>query len=620
MLVSVVPLRVILEMKICIEVPVFQRPYAWTQERQWEPLWEDIAYKFKHYLGKEDRPGHFLGTIIFAHVGTAITHVQKRQIIDGQQRLITMQIFISAFRDFCREQGILELAAECEKYTRNTGWGVDKETRFKVYPKKPDREQFEDVIFSESKADIERKHPPVRERYARRINPRPPMIEAYLFFHSQISEFFKISEEARETLPFSGKKRSMENRLADCFNAIGQGLLVLTIDLTKEDEDPQAIFEALNARGEPLSLADLIRNDIFLRSGRAQEDLYRSYWEPLEEKLRHAKVKGGSPLDQFMRHYLTSQMGSNTPIPIKHVYYEYKNWIGGENSPFDSNVEEELRVLHRSGGYFYDLIEPQSKIDNQFYEIAVFLKSVGIGAVYPFLLTVMELHVDKETRKRIAERISTIIESYLIRRYVCHQDTKSYNQLFVELNGKLRSGFSTDRIAEFFLGKEGSSNEWPSDAKFKENWLAAPMDRQYPKCLYILKRLNESYTSDWSERPPIDDRKLTREHILPQQWIDHWPLPNGENGLSEEERVDATEKRNAALHTIGNLTILTQELNSSVSNGPWKGKDGKKEAIFQHSDLPINRYFRDIAEWNETEIAIRSEELFQKALKLWPRG
>lgn len=612
MLVGVVPLRAIFEMKMCIEVPVFQRPYAWTQERQWEPLWEDIAYKFKHYLSRENRPGHFLGAIILAHVDTAITHVQKRQIIDGQQRLITMQIFISAFRDFCREQGVLGLADECEKYTRNTGWGVDKETRFKVYPKKPDREQFEDVIFSESKSDIEAKHPPVRERYARRINPRPPMIESYLFFHSQISEFFKISEESRETLPFGEKSQSMEKRLADCFNAIGQGLQVVTIDLSRED-DPQVIFEALNARGEPLSCADLIRNDIFRRAGSERDELYERYWEPLE-----AKVEKGR-LDQFMHCYLTSQMGSYTPIQIKHVYYEYKNWIGRDNSPFDSNVEEELKALHRFGTYFQYLVEPRKC--NPFYEIAVFLKSVGIGAVYPFLLTVMDL-LKGETRERISEtceRISTIIESYLIRRFICHSGSRNYyNRLFVELTGKLRSGFSTDRIAEFFLGKEGPSNEWPSDDDFRKYWFDYPMDAiGHERLKYILKRLNESYMSDWSEKIPIDDETLTIEHILPQNWIAFWPLPNGENGLSEEERVDATEKRNAALHTIGNLTILTPELNSSLSNNSW---EEKQEKIFKHSTLPINRYFQDIAEWNEEQIAIRSEVLFQKALELWPRG
>jgi len=623
MQVNVVPLRVIFERKMTMEVPIFQRRYAWTK-RQWEPLGEDIAYKFEHYLNNEDKPGHFLGAMVLAQVDTAITHVDKRQIVDGQQRLITMQIFISAYRDFCREQGVLGLADECEKYTRNMGWGTDGEKRFKVYPKEEDRKQFEDIIFAASKDQVEDKHPQVRKKYAKKFEPRPLMIEAYFSFHERISQFFKSSEEVRE--------ESMEKKLADCFRAIGQGLQVVTIDLSRED-DPQVIFEVLNARGEPLSSADLIRNDIFRRAGSERDELYKRYWRPLEAGVEKDR------LAQFMHCYLTSQKGSY--VPIKHVYYEYKNWIGGDDSPFDSNVEEELKVLHGSGVSFHDLIEPER--DNPFYRIAVFLKAFDVGAVYPFLLAVMERRVDEKTQKGI----SIIIESYLIRRHICGQDSGGYNRLFWELTRKLRGGFSTDRIADpiadFFRGKEGPSNEWPSDAKFKEAWIA-PMDMPASKYLeYILKMLNESYRSSMSEESDRDrkltreyilpqqwiDRKLTREHILPQQWIDNWPLQSGEKGLSEEEistitrpdpRVDATEKRNTALRTIGNLTILTQELNAALSNRQWNGEDGKKEKIFKHSDLPINKYFQDIEEWNEEQIAIRSEVLFQEALKLWPRG
>lgn len=593
-------LREIFDRTRTLEVPVFQRQYAWTQEHQWGPLWVNISDKFKDYLSKSNRPAHFLSAMVFDSVDPSFACVEKWQIIDGQQRLITMQIFISAFRDFCREQEFPRLAEECKKYTRNTGLGAEEgEGRFKVYPKKPDREQFEDIIFAESKAEIETRH-------SRRI--KPTMIAAYLFFHSEISkffnsDFFKNSEEARE--------ESMQDRLVVCFHAIVQGLQVVTIELDTED-DPQVIYETLNALGEPLSFADMIRNDIFLRIGRAREGLYEKYWEPLEEKFPPARGK----MDHFMHCYLTSQMGINISTERKRVYYAYKNWIGGTDSPFYSDVEEGLKVLSQFGAYFQYLIEPQR--GNPFYEIAVFLKAFGIGAVYPFLLAVMGRQVDEKTQKRI----STIIESYLIRRRICRQDTRGYNRLFVELTGKWRSGFSTDRIAdqiaEFFLGKAGSSNEWPSDADFRKYWIDDPMDAIGPERLkYILKRLNESYMSDWSERITIDDGKLTIEHILPQQWIDNWPLPNGENGLSEEEISTATEKRNAALHTIGNLTILTRELNSSVSNGPW---NVKKREILEHSILPINRYFQDIEEWNEEQIATRSEKLFQKALELWPRG
>src|SRR5215203_553852 len=108
------PLLAIFEKKMRLEVPLFQRQYVWSREQQWEPLWEDISRKFTEQLeGRKDAPVHFLGAMVLDQKQTPTTHVEKRQIIDGQQRLTTIQIFLAAFRDFCRAQNAEELATEC---------------------------------------------------------------------------------------------------------------------------------------------------------------------------------------------------------------------------------------------------------------------------------------------------------------------------------------------------------------------------------------------------------------------------------------------------------------------------------------------------------------------------
>jgi uncharacterized protein with ParB-like and HNH nuclease domain len=110
----------IFEKKHRLEVPLFQRQYVWGLTQQWQPLWEDIARKFTETLeGRTDAPVHFLGAIVLDQKQTPTTHVEKRQIIDGQQRLTTLQIFLSAFRDFCSHQGYGELASECETFILN---------------------------------------------------------------------------------------------------------------------------------------------------------------------------------------------------------------------------------------------------------------------------------------------------------------------------------------------------------------------------------------------------------------------------------------------------------------------------------------------------------------------
>src|SRR3954449_8434708 len=141
-------LLAIFDAKQRLEVPLFQRQYVWDEEQQWLPLWEDIERKFTEALeGGKDAPHHFLGAIVLDQKQTPTGHVVIRQIIDGQQRLTTLQIFLAAYRDFCHERKAGPLASECEKFLFNTGMMADADVdRFKVWPTQLDRHQFTDII------------------------------------------------------------------------------------------------------------------------------------------------------------------------------------------------------------------------------------------------------------------------------------------------------------------------------------------------------------------------------------------------------------------------------------------------------------------------------------------
>jgi hypothetical protein len=184
-----VPVLALFEKKLRLEVPLFQRQYVWNLEKHWEPLWEDVARKFSEHLeGRRDAPVHFLGAMVLDQKQTPVAHVEKRQVIDGQQRLTTLQIFLAAFRDFCREQGCEDLAKEFEGYTINKGMMANPEVdRFKVWPTQSDRSQFVDVIGLGSRTAIESKHPLVRQKRARKPDPRPRMIEGLCVFQRRDS-------------------------------------------------------------------------------------------------------------------------------------------------------------------------------------------------------------------------------------------------------------------------------------------------------------------------------------------------------------------------------------------------------------------------------------------------
>ena len=619
---NAVPLLAIFEKKMRLEVPLFQRQYVWHREKHWEPLWEDISRKFTEYLeDRKDAPVHFLGAMVLDQKQTPTTHVEKRQVIDGQQRLTTFQIFLAALRDLCREQDCEDLAKECEAFTLNKGMMAESAVdKFKVWPTQLDRGQFSDVMGSGSQAEVLKKHPLTYRKYARKPEPRPRMVEAYLFFYEQLSEFFL---GAKTETPLAADV-PLALRLEECFQALKNALQVVAIDL-EQDDDAQVIFETLNARGEPLLPADLLRNFIFLRAarrGEPQETLYKEFWARFDDPFWRVEVKQGRLLrprsDLFMQHFLASRL--TVDIPIKHLFVEYKFWIERQQ-PF-SSVRDELATLARQGDDFRRIIEP--KKGDPLFVLVTFLDAYDIRTSYPLILAMLDARLD-ETQWAA---ISTTLESYLLRRAVCGLTTKNYNRVFLSLTRNLRrDGMTQENLAKQLADQGGESAEWPSDETFGEAWRSrhAYQTMNNPKIVHILKRLSDTYLGSKMEVVSVDGA-LTVEHILPQHWIEEWLLPDGSKGLSSAElwtteqgepRAEATRKRNAALQTLGNLTILTQALNSAASNGAWKDK---KPELLRHSLLPINQQLHDVEVWDEGAIAQRSDALLKRALKVWPRS
>jgi hypothetical protein len=551
---------------------------------------------------------------------TPATHVGKRQVIDGQQRLTTLQIFLSAFRDFCSEHDCSEMAKECAGFTQNKGMMADPEVdRFKVWPTQLDRSQFSDVVGAGSRTELMKRHPLRKRPYARAYDARPRMVEAYFFFQEQLEAFF-VGTKAEPPL---AAETQLAVRVEECFQALKTALQVVEIDLEQGD-DAQVIFETLNARGEPLLPADLLRNFIFLRAarqGEPQEVLYKKYWARFDDPFWRVEVKQGRLLrprsDLFLQHFLASRLVAD--IPIKHLFAEYKFWI--DRSASFQTVEEELACLARQGDDFRRIIAPTK--GDPLFNLVSFLDAFDVRTSYPLLLAMLD--ADLGETQWVA--VSTVLESYLLRRAVCNLTTKNYNRVFLGLTRSLRrDGMSPENLVKQLAEQSGDSTEWPSDERFAEAWRTQHTYQvlNNPKVVHILKRLNETYMTGKSEGFSLDG-SLTVEHILPQLWQSKWPLADGAKGLTTDElwkavpndpRAEATRARNKLVQTIGNLTILTQALNSSVSNSEWHLK---RPELLKHSLLPINQVLHDVDQWNESAISNRSDALLARALKVWPR-
>src|SRR5262249_31953615 len=117
-------------------------------------------------------------------------------------------------------------------------------------------------------------------------------------------------------------------------------------------------------------------------------------------------------------------------------------------------------------------------------------------------------------------------------------------------------------------------------------------------------------------RPP----GMSIEHALPQNWTKHWPLPNGQSAPADlvtgadNEMLSAIAARQAALHTLGNLTLVTVPANAAASNGPFEQKRG----WLQQSLLALNLEIIDYECWDEAKIQTRASLLAERAVEIWP--
>jgi len=300
-------------------VPMFQRPYVWSREKQWVPLWEDIQAVLGRQLDDSpvnDALPHFLGAVVLDQVLVQTGMLESRYIIDGQQRLTTLQLFIAAARSVAIEHEQLAPAQMLEKLLFNDEFLVKSpDDRFKVLPATFDRVGFREAIDRGGAAGSADGH---------------RLVEAYEYFRSAVAEWVVAAEPS-----------DIEPRLTVLSAVLWKLLVVVAIDLDQRD-NAQIIFETLNARGTPLLAADLIKNHIFqaVVADKADVDaLYERYWQPLDTDWWRKEIQQGRlkrpRLDIFLNHWLAMRLQREV---VSHLLFaDFKRYLAGR--------EESIEVL-----------------------------------------------------------------------------------------------------------------------------------------------------------------------------------------------------------------------------------------------------------------------------------
>jgi len=618
--------------QIRFKIPVYQRHYVWNEQDQWMPLWEDFINKLNERLNKKKIHPHYTGSIVLFQENTTTSTVSTYNVIDGQQRLTTFQLFIAAFREICRlHLGDQNLINQLDKYLFNDESFGDTDyenQKFKLEPTKFNNEIFKGIVSNDYQTVEDLYIAPIlleygfgEKTYRNEAKRRYRILEAYLFFYDQLNEYVQS---------YNGELKDI---IKECLLVLQKDFQFVEIGLDRSD-DPQMIFETMNGRGASLTETDLIRNYIFMRADGNQESLdkiYENYWDEFDDPQTqykwHDKISRGryfeTKLQFFIRDYLTLKLQAE--IRYDQVFYHYKDFVINEASFL--SIEEELKELNRYSKIYKRITNPQGK--TAFSRLANRLVDMDISTIYPLLLFIEGdtdiLPIDKEI-------IYKALDSYLTRRFLFGNTNKNYNNVFLEYIKILSTNKSADEFIDLLKTKTAETNLWPTDNMLKESLKTRPLYREEKNktksISNILLEVERFIRGKKQEKIEFLNDGLTIEHVLPQTWHEHWPM-NGslisENDfkiavhavMTEEDKEGKYHKiqaRNRMLHSIGNLTLLTSSLNPSVSNSAFSLK--KKELASQ-STLMLNTYFQEFDNWDEELILKRTDKMTDSIIKIW---
>jgi uncharacterized protein with ParB-like and HNH nuclease domain/predicted transport protein len=534
-------------------IPIYQRTYSWT-ERECRQLWDDILR-----AGRSDGvSAHFIGSIVYVEKG--LYHVSSQSpllVIDGQQRLTTVTLLIEALARAVGDSEPLDgfSAKKLRSYYLQNPL-EDGERRYKLVLSQTDKASLINLIDQQPKP----------KEHSLRIE----------------ANFVQFQEWIKAT----------KSDLLSLCRGIAK-LMIVDISLSRDQDNPQLIFESMNSTGRELSQADLIRNFILMGlEPELQTRLYAQFWRPME--VDFGQEAYATYFDTFMRHYLTVKTGD---IPnVSQVYEAFKSY---SRSAKAGDVEKLVADVRAYAGYYCAMAlgaETDKGLKVVFHDI----RELKVEVAYPLLLELYHDYVTDVLSKDELIAAARLVESYVFRRAVCGIPTNSMNRTFTRFGRELKKDRYLESIKAQFLLLP-SYRRFPTDEEFMRDLQTRDL-YNFRSCSYWLRRLENHGRK---ERALVED--YTIEHIMPQN-----------ENLSPAWKADLGPDweivHKTYLHTLGNLTLTGY--NSEYSDKSFAEKRDMAGG-FAQSTILLNQGLGVLNVWNEAAIKDRAQTLALKAGSVW---
>jgi hypothetical protein len=587
-------------------IPTFQRDYEWTQKGQWELLFEDldaVADRLGQARANAETTGtnlanaekavapHFLGAVVCDQMPSPAGGLDLRAVIDGQQRLTTLQLLVRGVLDVLIEKKSPRVKQVRRLLENPDDVIAEPYEKHKLWPRRKDR-----LVWPIAMGDA------------------VPASGPHLYLKAR---FFFASATRDAAIAVDGTDRTVDlvDALLDLFKLV-------VIDLEAND-DAQVIFEVLNGRQTPLSASDLVKNLLFLRGELANEKeletLYDHYWAEFDEDWWKTNVGTGHAArgrrDVVLSVWLTAVSGEEANVG--HLYGQVRNYLNRA----DRKTEDVLIELHAYGQAYkaiYAAADAGSTVLERAYRR---LDQLNILTAVP-LLAWLRILPPARLAPLDHERAVLAVESWVVRRMITGANTRGYGAAFMSvLKTALRAeGTPGGDIADAVVaGLAGSPNSlvWPTDDvihnAFANSTFYGPFAQG--RIRLLLGSIDARMLADNPKAEPAtysyDEMQI--EHVMPQGWGDHWPL----EGLEGLEALAAKATRDLFVHRMGNLTLVTPTFNQSVSNGSWADK---KPEFATQSSLQLSGAIAACDTWDEEAITGRADTLAGVACKVWARS
>ena len=553
-----------------LEIPFYQRAYVWGEE-QWARLIDDMEFVTK------TKRSYFMGPVILKQAPVSSTSVfsDKRIVIDGQQRLTTLMIFLKVLMLKENNNRLFDRNYRLDDDSIQLLHGRNDKDAFALVVDRPNTEKIENT------------------------SPASQIISAYNYFSEKI-DTTKIDR-----------------------NIIQQYVQFVCIDLGN-DEDEQQVFDTINSLGVKLTTAELLKNYFFNRENVREYDATwvnvfekndeaRIYWDTEIDAGRNKRSMIDLFFDAFFQMFLQDKsfdISSEDKIAYSRLDKLSKSYQDFINSYCNGDKNIVLSKMSEYANTFYRTFRPEQcemvmPSNPGIERINVIIFGLKTTTLIPYVLYIAQNVQDPEELNRMYK----LLESYLMRRIVTHATAKNYNNLFLSLiyNQVLSAN---DLFMQ--LTKSGDATTFmPTDADLKHGFEHSYLVNLQTKG--ILYFIESSIRPSNSATALLGFNNYSLEHMLPKKWRNNW------DSCANEE---LSRQRDNVLLTLGNLAIIPQSLNSSIRDGNWstkvKGKGENKPGLEKcaagiatmHDALQKER-------WDESEIASRANWLFEKAKGIW---